>query len=128
MTGAHDGAAPPVPSADIDRLAGQLGRILRYGVSLGALLLTVGGLLVALQASPSDLQRPLDLLDLRPWLGMSPGIELLLAGIAVLVGTPIARVCASVLAFHQARESDYAALVSAVLLVLVASVVVGLLL
>lgn len=122
------GASHPVPSVDIDRLSGQLGRILRYGVSLSALLLAVGGSLVALQASPSDLREPLDLLNLRPWLGMSPGIELLLAGIGVLVGTPIARVGASVLAFEQAREHDYVALVSAVLLVLVASVVVGLLL
>jgi uncharacterized membrane protein len=90
---------------DVDRIERQLGRVLGVGVRLSTVSLTAG-MVVAL-------------------LGLNSRVagSLLAAGILLLVGTPVARVAASSIAYAKRRDWTFVVLTLIVLGELVASIV-----
>lgn len=115
-------------AAALGRLSTQVGKLLRYGVALSALLLAVGVLLAAVGDPSADPLAPLDGPNPSTWGPGLPGLVVIVAGLVALVATPIVRVLASLRTFWASRERDYAMLVAMVLVVMSLSVVAGLLL
>jgi uncharacterized membrane protein len=96
----------PAPSAAIDALEIQVGRLLRIGVTIASTALAIG---------------------LALWfvLGPRPAVETLLkAGLIVLMLTPLARVVASVVAYIRLREWFFVVTTLVVFAVLVAAWIV----
>jgi uncharacterized membrane protein len=106
-----------------------LGRLLQAGVVLAAVLVALGGLRYLLEhgsaAPPGRLfsGEPVELRQLRGILDGAAafrGRPLIMAGLLVLIATPVARVGASLVAFLQQRDRIYVLLTAFVLLVLAA--------
>jgi uncharacterized membrane protein len=125
-------SAPASHSAD-QRLDALLGNLLRYGVLISAGVVLVGGILYLLQDGmevvPKDkykdfVGQPVFLESLggifnRAARGDSEGIIML--GIVLLIGTPIARVVFSVFAFEVQRDYLYVVVTLIVLVILLYS-------
>ncbi len=112
-------------AAGLGQLSRRLGRLLFYGVALSAVLLSIGVLLVALSDPSATIRTPLSSHTLLAWGPALPGIVFILAGLVVLVATPVARVIASLRTFLVQGERDYGTLVAAVLVILGVSALVG---
>ena len=132
-------SAPPVrdadPPGDADRrLADRIGRLLRVGVLLSAVVTLAGGVLLLLAhgAAPADLATyprptppPSDLRAIvRGALALEPR-ALTQLGIVLLVATPVARVALTLVDFARRRDRAYVVLSGLVLLLLVGGVVLG---
>lgn len=123
-------SSEPLGGTEVGRLAEELGRLLQVGVVLAAILLVAGVLLVVASTPGSSPTVPLNVHP-GPFgasLASSPGLLLIVAGLGVLLATPIARVLLSFQTFIRLEERDYAGVVGVVLVILVLSVVAGLLL
>jgi uncharacterized membrane protein len=123
---------------DLRRIEVVLGNLLRYGVVLSVVLLT-GGVIVSLLRHPDYLTDPGDLARLtRPGaafphtlrdvgaeLAQVRGRAIMTVGLLLLIGTPVARVVASIVAFALERDWRFVALTTFVLVVLLVSFWIG---
>lgn len=133
--GAPDSAAAPsaragpgkLASDDLSRLSDQVADVLKVGVLVATVFLTVGmGLAAATAPSGASLTPTFSLRTWGSWSGL-PLSELLVAiGLVVLVATPVARVVLSLETFARLGERDYLGVVGFVLVVLLVGIVVGL--
>jgi uncharacterized membrane protein len=121
-----------------ERLDQLLGNLLRFGVLLAALVVSVGGIVYLAQRGGQpmpdygkfggepveSLEKPVELRSLAGiweavWSGESRGIIQL--GIILLIGTPIARVVFSIFAFAMQRDTLYVVVTVVVLVILLYS-------
>jgi len=112
----------------------RIGNLLRTGVLLSALVALAGGILLILHegsSKPHDEVFSGEPSPLRSFLGvLEDAVRLdpkgvVQFGIILLVLTPVARVAFSVLAFWRARDWTYVIITLVVLLILVATMMVG---
>ena len=124
-----------------DRVDIIISQVLRWGVSSSLILILIGSLLGFINAndygarggSASDLQRLLradtpftfgfhsfihDLYHIK-------GQALIIAGLLLLIATPIARVAISIVAFASERDWTYVAITGAVFILLILSLMAG---
>ena len=106
-----------------------LGRLLQAGVVAAALLVALGGLRYLVDHGASAPPGRLftgEPVNLRQIAGIAKGAiafrgrPLIMAGVLVLIATPVARVAASLVAFLQQGDRIYALMTAFVLLVLAA--------
>lgn len=116
--------APSVPPA----LRGAVGRILRTGTVVSSVLLVAGLVVYAILGGGDLLAAPVRLhAGGGSSSGGGVGGDLVVLGLLVLVGTPLARVVTSVGVFAAARDRPFTLLTLLVFVVLVSTVVVGVL-
>jgi uncharacterized membrane protein len=120
--------------AQEQQLEQWLGNLLRTGVMLAATVVAVGGVLYLTQhggaapdgkvfhGEPADLRSPSGIVERALRLN-SRG--LIMAGLLLLVATPVARVAFSVIGFLRERDYLYVGLTLIVLLVLLYSLFIG---
>jgi uncharacterized membrane protein len=125
----------PHPGWSDDRVDQVIGNLLRFGVLLSALVVFVGGVLYLyhqgrdpappqhlLQGKGGSFNRVLDVArDARD----APGHGLIELGLLLLIGTPIARVVFSVVAFIGQRDLVYVFITLVVLSILLFSLFSG---
>jgi uncharacterized membrane protein len=110
------------------RIETIIGNLLRAGVILAALLVAAGGAWYLVDRGGAELAYGhfAESGGIRAMLTL-PGPEVvILAGLLVLIATPVARVIFSMAAFALERDWEYVALTAVVLGVLTYSIVVGL--
>jgi uncharacterized membrane protein len=117
-------------ASDDDAVELLVGRMLRAGVAVAAIIVFAGGVLylwrhalepahgAVFQGEPDDLTRVGGILRSSAELS---GRGLVMCGLLLLVATPIARVALSLVAFVLQRDRLYAAITAFVLLLLLAS-------
>jgi uncharacterized membrane protein len=125
-----DGSSPPPSGRWRDeQVEAALGHLLQAGVILAAVLVGLGGVRYLLEhgsgAPPGALftGEPVELRQIAGILrgaGELRGRPLIMAGVLVLIATPVARVGASLVAFAQQRDRTYMVLTGFVLMVLAA--------
>jgi uncharacterized membrane protein len=124
-----DSSATPAGRWRDEAVEAALGRLLQVGVVFAAVLVGLGGLRYLLEygstAPPGRLftGEPVELRQIAGILrgaGAFRGRPLIMAGLLVLIATPVARVAASLVAFAQQRDRIYVALTGFVLVVLAA--------
>lgn len=101
-----------------------IGRILRWGVSLSAAVVLAGGIWYLLEHGESTppYSHFVRFHGLKSLLAL-PAPELtMLAGLLLLIATPVARVAFSLVAFAMERDRLYVVFTAIVLAVLVASI------
>jgi uncharacterized membrane protein len=127
-------SGPPGPPGSPRRWADEaveavLAHLLRAGVVVSAALVGLGGLRYLTDhgsAAPPGRLFTGEPVDLRQVAGILHGAvrfhgrALIMAGLLVLIATPVARVGASLIAFLEQRDRTYAALTAFVLAVLAA--------
>ncbi|MDI3297957.1 MAG: DUF1634 domain-containing protein [Bacillota bacterium] len=124
---APDGAAgdaTPAAAAGFD-LELLISRVLRGGVLLSAAIMFAGLVLLFLHPAGRSYARPGGFEQVFLELGRGDPLAVIDLGILVLVLTPIARVLLSVFVFLRERDLTYTAVTLFVLLVLVASFLLG---
>ena len=125
------GSDPPRPRGRwrYEAVEAALGHLLQGGVVLAAVLVALGGLRYLLEhgsAVPPGRLFSGEPANLRQIGGILEGAAafrgrpLIMAGLLVLIATPVARVGASLVAFLQQRDRTYTLLTAFVLLVLAA--------
>jgi uncharacterized membrane protein len=110
------------------RIETIIGNLLRVGVALAALFVAGGGVWYLADRGGAELSYShfAESGGIRALLTL-PGPEvLIMAGLLVLIATPVARVMFSMAAFALERDWEYVALTAVVLGVLTYSIVVGL--
>jgi uncharacterized membrane protein len=126
-----DGSSPPRPTGRWrdEAVEATLGRLLQAGVVAAAVLVAIGGLRYLLDhgtAAPPGRLFTGEPANLRQIAGIIEGAAafrgrpLIMAGLLVLIATPVARVGASLVAFLQQGDRIYALMTAFVLLVLAA--------
>ncbi len=125
------GSSPPGPPhvwAD-EAIEAVLGHLLRAGVILAAIVVAAGGARYLMEhgsAPPPGRLFTGEPVNLRQVGGIVDGAvhfrgrAMIMAGLLVLIATPVARVGASLIAFLEQRDRTYAALTAFVLAVLAA--------
>jgi uncharacterized membrane protein len=126
-----DGSSPPGPPrvwAD-EAIEAALGHLLRAGVILAAIVVAIGGARYLMEhggAPPPGRLFTGEPVNLRQVGGIFDGAvhfrgrAMIMAGLLLLIATPVARVGASLIAFLEQRDRTYAALTAFVLAVLAA--------
>jgi len=98
------------------RIENVLGNLLRAGVLLSALVVSIGGAIYLLRHghSPVDFRvfrgEPADLRDVRGIIGDTVALEgrgIIQLGLLLLIATPVARVAFSIFGFAQERDRMY---------------------
>jgi uncharacterized membrane protein len=109
------------------RLETIIGNLLRAGVMLAAALVFGGGVWYLAEHGGAEVSygRFTDPGGLRALFQLSAPQVLILAGLLVLIATPVARVVFSLAAFALERDWQYVALTAIVLGVLVYSITAG---
>ncbi|MGN6392052.1 MAG: DUF1634 domain-containing protein [Gemmatimonadales bacterium] len=127
--GSSPARRPPV-WAD-EAIEAVLGHLLRAGVVVAAILVAAGGARYLMEhggAPPAGRLFTGEPANLRQVAGIFHGAvrfhgrATIMAGLLVLIATPVARVSASLIAFLEQRDRTYAALTAFVLAVLAAGV------
>jgi uncharacterized membrane protein len=110
------------------RLENIIGNLLRAGVGLAAALVLAGGLWYLADNGGAELSYAhfAESGGIRTMFTLPAPQVLILAGLLVLVATPVARVIFSLLAFVLERDWEYVVLTAVVLAVLTYSILVGL--
>lgn len=138
--------APPHESATIHEtnnthLARRIGGLLRFGVIASLSLVALGTLITFVQhpeyvRAPEALQQIIDGGPSEPsdtasgpwaWLAASGSRAVVLAGLLVLIATPVLRVIVSMLVFVRQRDWAYVLLTLAVVVLLTVSFLMGML-
>jgi uncharacterized membrane protein len=130
---------PNTPAQDeaIRKTELAISRLLRGGVALSILLVLVGSI-VTFAHHPDYLTKSDDLAGLKVsnafpttipamvrGLRHFEGPSIVMAGLLVLVATPVARVAASIVAFSQQKDRAFVIITSIVLTLLLTSLVLG---
>jgi uncharacterized membrane protein len=104
-----------------DRMEGIIGNLLRAGVILAAIIVAAGGAWYLLDAGFSPV-------NYHHFQAQSHGMpeRLILTGLLILIGTPVARVAFSMIAFALERDWLYVGITAVVLAALLYSVVTAL--
>ena len=105
-----------------------LGRILRAGIILSILLLGAGILLYLVQGGQAIGFADLENFHLMAWLtSHAPwdGVTLMIAGLALLILTPIFRVLATFLIFLKERDRLYIAFTAVVMVIILISILMA---
>ncbi|HEY4990320.1 MAG TPA: DUF1634 domain-containing protein [Opitutaceae bacterium] len=115
-----------------------IGRVLRTGVGASLILTAAGTILSFVQTggygrSPSEVTRLAGPGGTFPrtasWLGRGllhgEGQAIIVAGLLILIGTPVMRVAVSMIAFGRERDRTYVAITAIVLLLLLVSFALG---
>ncbi len=98
------------------RIENILGNLLRVGVLLSALVVSIGGAIYLLRHgnSPVDFRvfrgEPADLRDVRGIIGSTLALRgrgIIQLGLLLLIATPVARVAFSIFGFAQERDRMY---------------------
>jgi uncharacterized membrane protein len=117
-----------------ERLDLTIGRLLRYGVFLSAVIVIIGAMVYLIKhgsevpdytdfkMAPASLRKPADIVD-QAWHFTGHGIIQL--GLLFLIATPVARVFFSVFAFFRQRDYLYTVITLIVLLILLFSLFLG---
>ena len=109
------------------RLEIIIGNLLRAGVAVAALLVFAGGVWYLADRGGAEIsyEHFAESGGIRNLLAL-PGPEVvIMAGLLILIATPVARVVFSMAAFALERDWEYVALTSIVLAVLIYSIAVG---
>ena len=108
-----------------ERLDQIIGNLLRAGVAVAALVVAAGGIwyLVAVGAAPADFRHFHATPGWRLWTALTGPEIVILAGLLILVATPIARVGFSLVAFALEHDFIYVGITLLVLIVLLYSIV-----
>ena len=128
----------PVDDTDLTRTEAWISITLRAGV-LASLTLVIFGTLVTFThhpqylASKADLARlttpgaafPHTLAEIVAELGEFRGRAIVVAGLVVLIATPVLRVAISIVAFLKERDFTFVSITTTVLLILIASFLIG---
>jgi uncharacterized membrane protein len=116
--------APGVPEG----LSQEIARVLAFGVAVAAVLLAVGTAVVVVQGPTVAIGSAdhVGLGTLANGGSLSPGARILAVGVVVLLLTPLARVVLSFAMFARSRDHAFAGLTAYVLVILAASVLLGL--
>ena len=109
------------------RLETIIGNLLRAGVAVAAVLVLAGGVWYLADRGGAELSYShfAESGGIRALLSLPAPEVLILAGLLVLIATPMARVVFSLVAFALERDWEYVALTAIVLGVLVYSIAVG---
>jgi uncharacterized membrane protein len=109
------------------RLENIIGNLLRAGVGLAALLVLAGGVWYLAENGGAELSYAhfAESGGIRTLLTLDPPQLVILAGLLVLIATPVARVVFSLVAFALERDWEYVGLTAIVLGVLIYSIAVG---
>ena len=115
-----------------------ISRVLRTGVGASLLLIAAGTVLSFVQTggyghSPADVARLAGpggtFPRTAPWLGWGllhgEGQAIIVAGLLILIGTPVMRVAVSLIAFGSECDRTYVAITATVLLLLLVSFALG---
>lgn len=122
-------AAPPegnqvlAPAADL-RLEHLISRVLRTGVLTCLVLVVVGFILLAIHPAGA-MHMVLPLREIFPAMLHGQGTAFIDLGILVLLATPLARVIITGIGFAWQREWPFALISLVVLLILMASIIIG---
>jgi uncharacterized membrane protein len=110
------------------RIETIIGNLLRAGVALAAVLVLAGGVWYLADNSGAELSYAhfAESGGIRAMFTLTPPQVLILAGLLVLVATPVARVVLSLTAFALEKDWEYVGLTAIVLGVLTYSILVGL--
>jgi uncharacterized membrane protein len=110
-----------------ERLENIIGNLLRAGVLLAAALVVSGGVwyLVDSGGAERSYAHFAESGGIRALLALPDPEVLILAGLLVLIATPVARVILSMAAFALERDWEYVALTAIVLCVLAYSIALG---
>jgi uncharacterized membrane protein len=105
-----------------------IGNLLRAGVAIAAILVLAGGVWYLADLGRAELSYAhfAESGGLRALLSLPGPDRLILAGLLVLIATPVARVVFSLVAFALERDWEYVGITAIVLCVLVYSIAVGL--
>ncbi|MCC6579713.1 MAG: DUF1634 domain-containing protein [Phycisphaeraceae bacterium] len=129
---------PKTRHIDFSRMEQTLSRLLRLGLLVSSLCI-LGGVTVSLihhpeyMTDPHALPRltdtgaafPFTLRDMGEGLRQGSGRSIMTLGLLLLIATPVLRVCVSVVAFALDRDWVFALVTLLVLIVLLASFLVG---
>jgi len=112
-------------SDELRRMEENLSSILRGGVLASALIIAVG---FVLASATGDTSHPFGVMDLR-WVILgdpffSPS-HILFLGFLVLIATPVLRIAISALIFLRNRDYTFASITLIVLVILIASFLLG---
>lgn len=112
-----------------DRLEQIVGNLLRTGVVLSGAVVLAGGiwyLAAHAQSMPRYHTFRPDVHGVRALLQLPAPLAVILAGLLMLVATPVARVCFALVAFGLERDRIYVVVTAIVLAILLYSLVTGL--
>jgi uncharacterized membrane protein len=109
------------------RIESIIGSLLRAGVALAAILVAAGGVWYLADRGGAELSYAhfAESGGIRALLSLPAPDRLILAGLLVLIATPVARVVFSLVAFALERDREYVAVTAIVLAVLLYSIAVG---
>lgn len=114
---------PLAPAADL-RLEKIVSRVLRTGVLTCLVLVGIGFILLAFHPAGA-MHMVLPFREIFPAMIRGQGTAFIDLGILVLLATPLARVIITGIGFAWQREWPFALISLAVLLILVASIIIG---
>lgn len=128
-----DAPAEPPPGVEdplVHRMELVIGTMLRWGVVASLALVVIGTAVNFLQGayrSPSSVATADDVRRLTTTDAMpdEPGQRLIVAGLLLLLATPVLRVVVSIVGFAIQRDAIFVAITAAVLALLVASFLLG---